>query len=89
MWIIINITLTSLILSIVIVFLDAKLNPRDELKEELINLLPGYDCGMCGFGSCAGMADAIINNSDSYLKCRPLKAIEKEEIVAYLRKKKR
>ena len=88
MWTIIIITTSCLLISIIIVLIDAKFNLTNERESELTKLLPGYNCGACGFGSCAGMARAIIASPDDYLLCRPLKAAEKEELIAYLRQKK-
>ena len=34
---------------------------EDVRVEELTNLLPGYNCGACGFPGCNGLANAIID----------------------------
>ena len=48
-------------------------------KEEILNLLPHYNCGACGFLNCADMASKILENKDNILKCKPMK--NKEEVI--------
>lgn len=67
------ITLVAFVISIIIVWLDNKLNNESSLKKEIEASLPGYNCGACGFGSCVGMAEKIIEDPLSYKKCRILK----------------
>lgn len=67
------ITLIAFIISIIIVIIDDKLNIEPKLKKDIEKSLPGYNCGACGFGSCAGMSDKIIEYPLSYHSCRVLK----------------
>jgi Na+-translocating ferredoxin:NAD+ oxidoreductase subunit B len=82
-------TITSCILSVVIVLIDLKYNKVEEEAQEILNLLPGYNCGMCGYGSCQGMTDAMMFEPLEYKKCRPMKKEQIEEMLAYLRKKRK
>lgn len=59
------ITITAFLLSLIIVFID-----KSSDTEEIVKLLPGYNCGSCGAGSCQGLANKIIENKDDYKKCR-------------------
>lgn len=83
------ITGVSFVLSLAIVFVDLKYNKVDAYIEEVEKLLPGYNCGMCGYAGCKGMALAMVDDPNSYLKCRPLKEPGKAEIIAYLKLKKK
>lgn len=88
---IIILTILSLILSIVLVFIDDKLNKKENRRNKIRTLLPGYNCGACGFGSCEGMCNAIMEDLDNYKKCKPLKndALKNmEEYINKLKKKK-
>jgi len=49
-------------------------------------LLPGYNCGACGFGSCDGMAKAMLENVDNYKKCKPLRGELLKEMETYIQK---
>jgi Na+-translocating ferredoxin:NAD+ oxidoreductase subunit B len=89
MSIIIIVTLTSFILSLFIVYIDYRYNKLDDYEKEIMALLPGYNCGMCGHGSCQGMTDAMIEDPKEYKKCRPMKKEQVLELVAYLRKKRK
>ena len=70
-------TLISFILGILIVVLNRFINYSK--VEDIKKLLPGYNCGSCGFGSCIGLAQELLNNKDSINKCRFIK--NKEEIL--------
>ena len=89
MSIIIVITSVSFFLSLIIVFIDFKYNKIEDEIKEILELLPGYNCGMCGHKTCQGMTDAMLLNPMEYEKCRPMKQNQKEEMLAYLRKKKK
>lgn len=69
-------TVTGLLLGIPLVVLDNKFKKDDKIEE----YLPGYNCGACGFGSCAGMKEAILEDSENYKKCR---FIKNEEAIDY------
>ena len=86
MQIIIVFTLVSLVLGLIIVYIDFKFNNEEDIEKEIENLLPGINCGICGYNTCAGMAKVLLENPEEYPKCRPLK--KPDELVAYLRLKK-
>ena len=73
----------GLLLTILISIFDRK----EIEEEEIIKHLPGYNCGVCGFGSCSGMAKAILEDPRNYEKCRPMRKNEKEAFQTYLKEK--
>lgn len=80
-------TVISLILGICLVIVDKKYNNKNKILE----LLPGYNCGMCGFKGCEGMSLEIMKDPNAYKKCRLLKGdnlIKMEEYINnnYLKK---
>lgn len=83
---IIILTGTSFILSIIITIVSILTDKKTNLNEsEILNLLPGYNCGACGFGSCKGMASTISNDGiNSYKSCPILKGKKLEELENYL-----
>lgn len=70
-------TITALILGTILVLTDNHFKKEDDKIEEY---LPGYNCGACGFGSCAGMKEAILKDKNNYKKCR---LIRSEEAIKY------
>lgn len=66
-------TITALILGTVLVLTDNHFKKENDKIEEY---LPGYNCGACGFGSCAGMKEAILKDKNNYKKCRFIKSKE-------------
>jgi electron transport complex protein RnfB len=43
----------------------------DERIELLTNILPGYNCGACGFSGCSGLAQALLEGKASANACSP------------------
>lgn len=58
----------------------------DTRVEDITAILPGANCGACGFPGCAGFAEAIVNQTAENLSaCKPgLKAGKPEAIRKYL-----
>lgn len=46
---------------------------------EIVEKLPGYDCGACGFHSCRAMAEEILADRATLTDCRILKGSEVNE----------
>ena len=80
---IIILTITALILGIILAITQELL--RDKRVEELEKMLPGYNCGAGGHGSCKGMAEAILANKEEYKKCRILKGDKLDNLENYLK----
>ncbi|MDD2435385.1 MAG: (Fe-S)-binding protein [Bacilli bacterium] len=77
-------TALAFVLSFVLVVVDARLNKVDGRLREIESLLPGYNCGSCGFSWCRAMSEEILKNKDIYIKCRPLRGKAKKEMEDYL-----
>ena len=82
---IVVLTLLALILSLILVTLEQKLNKKDKKQEKYCELLPGYNCGACGFGSCEGMAKAMLKNIENYKKCKPLRGDALKEMEEFVK----
>ena len=44
---------------------------EDHRIEEVTKLLPGFNCGACGFPGCSGLAGAIVTKGMSPKLCKP------------------
>lgn len=77
-------SLTALILSIVIVVINTLINKEDPNVKEIEDMLPGLNCGGCGYGSCKGMALEILKRREAYKACRPLRGEKKEKLEKHL-----
>lgn len=72
----------GLLLALASKYLAVKEDPR---VAEVTKLLPGANCGGCGFAGCSGMADSLVNGGNKNLSsCRPCKAENKQLIKDYL-----
>lgn len=57
----------------------------DVRVEKVTSLLPGYNCGGCGFPGCSGMAEALVTGDMDHIACKPCKAEKRQEIIDYLK----
>lgn len=48
--------------------------------EQILPLLPGANCGGCGFPGCSGMADAIVHDGVNPRQCKPIKQEKIDQI---------
>lgn len=58
----------GILLGIANKFLQVEGNP---VVEELLALMPGSNCGQCGFPGCSGAAEAIVDGSAAPTCCPP------------------
>ena len=56
----------------------------DEREAKVTAMLPGYNCGGCGYPGCSGLAAALIGKDTDCVSCKPCKADRKQEIIDYL-----
>ena len=57
---------------------------EDHRVEEVLAMLPGYNCGGCGNPGCAGMAAKLVEGGTTIDKCKPCKPDARAAIAAYL-----
>lgn len=57
---------------------------EDERVTTVTSMLPGYNCGSCGYPGCSGMANALVNKETDKFLCKPCKADRAQEIIDYL-----
>lgn len=55
-------------------------DPRDD---KILSMLPGANCGGCGYPGCAGLASAIVKDGVDPSNCKPCKKEVVEEIKKY------
>jgi len=60
---------------------------EDNRIDDVEKLLPGYNCGSCGFPGCRGFASAVVNGeNDKLSKCKPGKKDKNfDAIIDYLK----
>ncbi|MDI9519115.1 MAG: (Fe-S)-binding protein [Bacillota bacterium] len=57
---------------------------EDTRVADVTALLPGYNCGGCGYPGCSGLAVALVEGTAKVELCKPAKADKKQEIKEYL-----
>jgi Na+-translocating ferredoxin:NAD+ oxidoreductase RNF subunit RnfB len=83
---IIILTLTAFIISFILVIVSDKFKKHDEEIHELLKRLPGINCAMCGYNTCEGMANALLEDKEVYKKCKVLRGDKLEEMKSFLSK---
>ena len=57
----------------------------DTRVEQITNMLPGYNCGACGFPGCAGLADALVSgDAKSPTQCKPSTEAHRTRITTFM-----
>ena len=56
----------------------------DHRLETVTTMLPGYNCGACGFPGCSGLASAIVDGKAASASCKPAKPEQRERITTYM-----
>jgi Na+-translocating ferredoxin:NAD+ oxidoreductase subunit B len=57
----------------------------DERFEKVLNMLPGYNCGACGYPGCQGMAEGLLNGEVTTVsQCKPSNTQQRTDISSYL-----
>ena len=71
----------GIILSLASRFFGVKEDPR---IEDILNLLPGANCGACGFAGCLDYAKVIVENNEKTNLCKPGGAQTVQKIADYM-----
>ncbi|MEG0176961.1 RnfABCDGE type electron transport complex subunit B [Anaerorhabdus sp.] len=56
----------------------------DTRVDDVTTMLPGYNCGGCGFPGCSGLAEALVSGEAQVTLCKPSKQDAKDKITEYL-----
>ncbi|MFV0551722.1 MAG: (Fe-S)-binding protein [Anaerorhabdus sp.] len=56
----------------------------DTRVDDVTAMLPGYNCGGCGFPGCGGLAEALVDGKANVVLCKPSKQEAKDQINEYL-----
>ncbi|MFV0479648.1 MAG: (Fe-S)-binding protein [Anaerorhabdus sp.] len=59
---------------------------QDNRIEDVTALLPGYNCGGCGYPGCSGLAEALVGKEAEVTLCKPAKPEQREQVNEYLAK---
>ena len=58
---------------------------EDPSIEEVVGLLPKYNCGACGYAGCKEMAIALLNDKVNPKLCKPMKKESLPALNEYLK----
>ena len=75
--------LFGIILTLASRFLYVK---KDENIEKIESILPGINCGACGYPGCSGYAEAVVKDGASLTLCTPGGAVVSETIADFMGK---
>jgi len=64
--------LTGFLFGILLALLSTKLKVKDDKRvKEVLDVLPGINCGACGFSGCRAFAEAVVKKRDIFSGCIP------------------
>lgn len=64
--------ITGFCFALLLSFLNRKLKVEEDPRvSQIVSLLPGANCGACGFAGCRGFAQAVINEGKIFQGCIP------------------
>lgn len=78
----------AFVFGVLLVSIDHYCNKLSKKQNKILSLLPGYNCGNCGFGSCEGMSEAMLKDLENYKKCHPLKGEALKKMQEYVEGRK-
>lgn len=78
----------ALILGIAIAFVSTKFKvEEDQRSVHVLPLMPGANCGGCGYPGCGGLVDALVKGEVTHVKtCKVISPAKAQEVVDYLNK---
>ena len=88
LWPVIVLTIMGIVLAVALTLANKFLQVKEDTRiGDVEALLPGVNCGACGYPGCRGFAEAIINGEVKNLsRCRPGNADKNyNPIIAYLK----
>jgi electron transport complex protein RnfB len=57
---------------------------EDPRLQDIVDMLPNQNCGLCGNPGCKAMAQAILNEDSKLSQCKPGTQDMREDIKEYL-----
>ncbi len=79
--------LIALVLGVVLALASKYLKAKNEDTRiaEVTAMLPGYNCGSCGYAGCNAFANALVNKEANTVSlCKPSKQDARDKISSYL-----
>jgi len=76
----------AVILGLIIAFVSTKFKvEEDKRATAVLPMMPGANCGGCGYPGCAGLVDALVNGEVTKVKsCKVISPAKAQEVVDYL-----
>lgn len=85
-WAIVVVLIAGILLAVLLALADKYLKvEEDPRKGEIRALLPGVDCGACGYPGCSGLAQAMAEGTSTQASdCKVIKGDKKDRLQEYL-----
>ena len=81
-----------IVLGFVLGFLVSLISSKFKVEEDtrltdIVNMLPGANCGGCGSPGCQAFGDKLFNKEATVSGCKVIKGEAKEKLEAYIKEK--
>lgn len=86
-WPILIVLVIGGLLGLILAFADKYLSVKEDERIKVVtSMLPGANCGGCGYPGCSGMAEALVTGKcDNVSNCKPSKLEARQKIQEYLK----
>lgn len=86
LWTVLVIVVAAVLLGLAIAFVSKKFKVKeDERAVKMLSMMPGANCGGCGYPGCSGLVDAVIRGDVTKVKtCKVITPQKAQEVVDYL-----
>lgn len=76
----------ALVLGVVIALVSTKFKVKEDNRiKEVTKLLPGANCGGCGYPGCSGLASALVSKEVNKVSaCKVIKQDKAQAVIDYL-----
>jgi electron transport complex protein RnfB len=87
--ILVTVVILSVVLSVVLALLLSVASvvfavEEDPRLQDIIDMLPNQNCGLCGNPGCKGMAESILAEESKLTQCKPGDQAMRDDIKEYL-----
>lgn len=75
----------SVVLALILSFSSVALHVEEDPRlQDIVDMLPNQNCGLCGNPGCKAMGQAILNGESRLSQCKPGTQEMREDIRDYL-----
>lgn len=86
LWTVLVIVIAAILMGLAIAFVSTKFKVQEDPRRgKMLSMMPGANCGGCGYPGCSGLVDAVMDGEVTKIKtCKVISKEKAQEVVDYL-----